>query len=156
MAAADTKRVLVVANRTAATTRLLEEVQRRAAAGPCEFTLLIPDATDPFEAEWTLDTAVPLLARAAGAPIESRVGGPDPYEAVRDALADGDFDEVIVSTLPRPRSTWLGRELPRRVAELGVPVTPVVSTGRFTPFDLAPATPPVSSRGGRRPSGSGG
>src|SRR4051794_3304573 len=76
-----TTRILVVANRTAAAPRLLDEVRRRADAGTCEFTLLIPDATDRKAADWTLDTALPLLREAARRSVDSRVGGRDPLAA---------------------------------------------------------------------------
>jgi hypothetical protein len=125
--------VLIVAHRTAATPRLLDAVRERAGRGPCRFTLLVPrDYWEPEseKAAAVIELAVPLLEAAAGDRVAARMGDTDPYVAVRDAVASGDFDEVIVSTLPERVSRWLRRDLPARVEALGLPVTVVMAEGR--------------------------
>jgi Mrp family chromosome partitioning ATPase len=122
--------VLVVAHRTAATPRLLEEVRRRAQAGPCRITLLVPRPywdPDTEEAELVVELAVPLLERAAGGHVDAVIGDSDPVEAVRAVTASADVDEVIVSTLPQRVSQWLRRDVPSRVRALGLPVTVVIA-----------------------------
>jgi hypothetical protein len=136
------KRILVVANRTAATPSLLDEVERRALAEPCEFALLVPDAPDRNTADWTLDLALPLLKRAAGKNVEGIVGtGGDPLDAIKSVLREREFDEVLMSTLSKRTSRWLRRDLPAQVEELGVKVTvmtPEPEQGGFVAAVLPP------------------
>jgi hypothetical protein len=123
--------VLVVAHRTAATPRLLDEVRRRARAGRCRVTLLVPRPywdPDTEEAELVVELAVPLLEEAAETRVESVIGAEDPVEAVRQLLARTAVDEIIVSTLPRRASHWLRRDVPSRLHALGLPVTVVTAT----------------------------
>ncbi len=122
---AASRRILVVANRTAAAPLLIDTVRARAAEGRCSFALLIPNEPRKGGADWTLETAIPLLERAAGGPVEAIIGKQDAFEAVESALRDPGFDEVIVSTLPKRVSEWLRRDLPHRIQKLGVPVTTV-------------------------------
>jgi hypothetical protein len=135
-------RVLVVANKTAATPALLDAVRQRAAKGPCEFTLLVPNAThglhtlvDPEdqsqnEAETVIELAIPLLEQAAGSPVDAMVGVPEPLAAIQDAINLHGFDELIISTLPTRVSKWLKLDLPSKAAGLGLPVTTVTANSR--------------------------
>ena len=123
-------RILVVANRTAATPTLLDEIRVRAQAGDCTFALLIPDAPSKDHVDWTLELALPLLDEAAGSHVEGLVGDTDPFVAVQGALQRTAYDEIVVSTLPTHVSHWLRMDLPARVRRLGVPVTVVTASRR--------------------------
>jgi len=136
------RRVLIVANRTAATPTLLDHVKRLARERPRVFSLLIPDAPKSEHTDWTMEVALPLLERSAGGPVEALTGEQDPYEAVRRAVADGEYDEIVISTLPTRASKWLRRDLPRRVAGLGLPVT-VVTPDKERLRDQVTAAPGV-------------
>jgi hypothetical protein len=134
-------RVLVVANRTAATPRLMEAIGERRRRGPCDFALLIPDVTDRKRADWTLENALPLLRKAAGRPVEGIVGvSGDPFDSVQAAVSDGGYEEIIISTFSKKTSKWLRRDLPHRVEGLGLPVTVIqprqVSVGGATEGDV--------------------
>ena len=136
-----TARVLVVANRTAATPALMQAVRERAAREPCRFTLLVPHSSsglhrfvDPedqgqSEAEATIELALPLLEEAAGKPVEPMIGVHEPLAAIQDAINLHGFDELIISTLPTKVSKWLKLDLPHKAAGLGVPVTTVTAKG---------------------------
>ena len=130
MTSAAPTRVLVVAHRTAATPRLLDEIRARSGRSPCHFTLLVPRPYwDPEteQAAATLELAIPLLDEAAGGHVGGIVGDNDPFAAVERALEGGGFDEIIISTLPARVSRWLRRDLPHRVEALGLPVTVVTA-----------------------------
>jgi hypothetical protein len=134
-------RVLVVANRTAATPALLDAVRERAARGACAFTLLVPNPVrglervmDPEDARddgrSVLELALPLLEQAAGGPVRGLVGDAEPLAAIQDAVNVHGFDEIIISTLPTRVSRWLRLDLPHKAAALGLPVTTVTARGQ--------------------------
>ena len=142
MESSDPTRVLVVAHKTAATPGLLAAVRERAARGPAQFTLLVPNAAhglhvvvdaedqDSSEAEQVMELAVPLLEEAAGGHVDSMIGDPSPMNAIADAINIHGFDEVIISTLPTTVSKWMKLDLPSKVSGLGLPVTTVTAEGR--------------------------
>ncbi len=129
--------VLVVANQTAESDELLAALRERAERGPCKFHLLVP--ATPHGAAWAMDMhagrdeaeehrrrAVERYREAGLEVDDGKVGDPDPVAAVEDAVNFRDFDEIIVSTLPRRLSKWLKVDLPHRVEHAcGKPVTHV-------------------------------
>ena len=141
--------ILIVAYQPADSPQLLDAVARRAIEGPCSFTLLVPrrgqDLHHPVgtedqltnEALARLNAAVPLLSDAAGHPIVGMIGSGEPLATIEDALNLLKFDEVIILMLPVLTAQWFRLDLPRKVRELGVPVTEVI--GADTTMSDAPA-----------------
>jgi hypothetical protein len=129
--------VLVVAHQTAATPGLLEAVRERAQRGPVTFHLVVPQqahgmhkVVDPQdagadEAHRVLGTALPKLSEAAGGEVTGSVGDAEPLMAIHDAVNLGEFDEIIISTLPLGISRWLKLDLVSKARGIGLPVTHV-------------------------------
>jgi hypothetical protein len=132
-------RVLVVANRTAESPELIDALKRRAEEGPAEFTMLLPAtphglawAANMHAAEGEAEEHLAGLAerlRGNGLQVkEAKVGDPDALAAAQDEANFGDYDEVVVSTLPLHISKWLRIDLPHKVEHAtGLPVTHIVA-----------------------------
>jgi hypothetical protein len=132
------KRVLIVANRTAVTPALLEAVRARAWDGDATFHLVVPATphglhrvVDPevaglAEAEANLALALPRLQQAAGGgEVTGAIGDANPLSAIHDALNLQGFDEIIISTLARRISRWSKLDIVSKARGLGLPVTHV-------------------------------
>ena len=129
-APADARRILVVANRTIATPRVVEAVKRYAREQPTQVLAAHPRRRQ----ERRLDARArpPPAQRAAGSRVEGLVeSAGDPYDAVRKHVADGGYEKVVISTLPRRVSKWIKRDLPSRVAALGTPVEVITPEKTF-------------------------
>jgi hypothetical protein len=138
---APSRRYLIIANKTLVSPGLEQLVHECVAAGPCEFHVLVPQASTPtiyavdpmglidlrlhqptndyyadvrHEAEERLDHFRETFARQ-GVLITGEVGCSDPLAAARNVVERLLFDEIIVSTLPPGVSRWLKMDLVNRV-----------------------------------------
>ena len=139
---AEPAHVLVVAHQTAATQRLLDAVKERAQRSPATFHLVVPrlargmhKVVDPqdsgdSEAHRVLDAALPLLSEAAGSKVTGDIGDAEPLMAIHDAVNLGNYDEIIISTLPLGVSRWLKLDLVSKARALGLPVTHVQAANK--------------------------
>jgi len=72
-----------------------------------------------------------MLAGLAGmgVPVEGDLGSSSPLEAMEKVLADHQFDEIIVSALPRRVSRWLGADQPHQAERrFKLPVTTIITS----------------------------
>jgi hypothetical protein len=128
---------LIVANQTLTSASLRDAINARLADGPVRTHVVVPLSPVGGRLTWDeqesravaqarLDEVLGRL-REMGAEADGEVGDRDPVMAVRDALRGREVDEVIVSTLPKGLSRWLGEDVPSRLRD-SVPVPVVVVT----------------------------
>ena len=151
------QQILVVANQSVGSDELAAEITARLTFGPCQFLLLmpplrrrsphqrplfgvgiaaqssldVPDVDDDIDwpaAERRLDEALQRF-RSLGATIDGVVGDPDPMRAIGTILGRRHVDEIVISTLPTARSSWLRQDLPTRVKrKFKLPTTVITPT----------------------------
>jgi hypothetical protein len=116
-----TRHVLAIANETVAGRSLIEALEARARKGPARITVVCPinspsegyvvyEDTRRAAAGRRLDRTLAAL-EAAGISAQGQVVNTDPLNALRDAIAQLEPDEIIVSTHPQQRSGWMRRNL---------------------------------------------
>jgi hypothetical protein len=125
----DVKNIVVIANETVVSRKLVELVEARAGGGAAQVTVVAPVNqprqgyvvyydTRKAAARRRLDKTLELLRRE-GVPATGVVVESDPVSALRDAINQLEPTEIIVSTHPQQKSGWLRRnavEQMRRVA----------------------------------------
>ena len=119
--------------------------ERMAKDDGCQFTLLVPatpqrgqlgsrmgneianagsgvrvsDASEGGVDDWEqarirLEQGLSTL-RALGATVDGAVGDANPAKAITEILKRKNFDEVVLSTLPKGISRWLGLDIPHQI-----------------------------------------
>ncbi|HEX2699767.1 MAG TPA: hypothetical protein VHM89_06125 [Acidimicrobiales bacterium] len=134
------RRYLVVSNQTLSSEALVDKVRTcRAAAGHCQFHLVVPATHGHEHLTWTeghdkaiarerLNATLARL-REIGAAVDGEVGDARPLDAIADAMRGRPpFDEILLFTHPPGLSRWLHQDLPHRVQrQFATPVTHVVA-----------------------------
>src|SRR6201985_1387769 len=118
-----TRRILVVANQTAAGRELLEEITNRCRGNECQVMLVCPGMVGSRADRWASDIDKGMDAarermgrsvaalRGVGVEVRAEVGDPDPNMAIEDALRVFPADEIVISTLPPGESRWLENDV---------------------------------------------
>jgi len=128
----DVKHIVVVANETVVSRKLVDLIEARAAGGAVQVTVVAPVNqprqgyvvyydTRKAAARRRLDKTLALLRRE-GVPADGVVVETDPVSALRDAVNQLEPDEIIVSTHPQQKSGWLRRDAVEQMRKVAGPI----------------------------------
>ncbi len=132
-------RVLVLAEGPALTAELLGVIRDRAAQGPTQFRVVVPNPAaaevhllhperhvKAAEAEQHLAEALDALVAAAGGPVLGSVSvRHDPMDVVEDVLFNEPVDEIILGVSTHFLARLTHQDLAHRLAHYGLPITTV-------------------------------
>lgn len=136
-AAAEAKRILVLATERCVGEDLLDEVRYRGGEGaavrivsPALVSRLQYWASDEdagiARADERLASSI-AACRELGMTIDGEVGDPDPLQAIEDAMRTFAPHEIVAATHPRDRANWLERDVVAQArARYDIPITHVV------------------------------
>jgi hypothetical protein len=122
---------LVVANQTAASPELQDQLRRLAEEGPHRFIVVVPldskDGNATAAARSRLEQLIASLDEA-GIVAAGMIGDPDPFTATMNAVQYFRISDVVISTLPEDESRWVADKLVDRVrSAANVPVEHIQS-----------------------------
>jgi hypothetical protein len=92
--------------------------------------LVDPQEASAAEANEVLAVALPKLSEVAGQEVTGSIGDAEPLMAIQDAVNLGDYNEIIISTLPLGISRWLKLDIVSKARGLGLPVTHVAAPNK--------------------------
>ncbi|MCA1842630.1 MAG: chloride channel protein, partial [Actinobacteria bacterium] len=124
------RRVLVVGNQTLGDTGIVEALQSQMIAGRVHVHVVAP--VGPNDQDGVADRLATQLQaiRALGATADGEILGARPVAAVRQALRQDPYDQIILATLPPGLSAWLRIDAGARIERLSrLPVTHVIAAG---------------------------
>jgi phosphopantetheine adenylyltransferase len=144
----DEKVVLVVANETLVGDELLDALKRRAERGRIRVHVIAP-VNEPSAGYVVYEDSRRAAAgrrlqrtltrlREAGIRALGDVLDQEPFEAVKDTLAQEEIDEIVVSTHPETKSGWLRRNLIDEIRRIAGsrPVEHVVASEETGPANV--------------------
>lgn len=131
-------RILAIANETVDGDAFHQLIVEHANGHPSDVLVVAPALNSRFRhwfsdedgaraaAEERLEHSIERL-QALGIAAYGWIGDADPLDAIADALAVFEADELIISTHPEHRSNWLARNVVRRArGRFGLPTHHVV------------------------------
>jgi GABA permease len=136
------RRILVIADETIVGAELPAEIVERARGRNAEVRVVFPALNKRLahwvsdvdkavaEAQDRLDRSLSML-KTEGIEARGEVGDADPVQALSDALATDDADEVIIATRSPSRVNWLEKDIVERARKVcGLPIEYVQGQSR--------------------------
>lgn len=139
------RRILVVADETVVGEALPQEILDKARGLNAEVRVIFPALNKRLkhwvsdvdgaiaEAQGRLERSLETLGED-GIAAQGEVGDADPVQALKDALATGEADEVVIATRSPSRVNWLEKDIVERARQAtGLPITYVEGKSRSKP-----------------------